>query len=54
LEGVKAFEKHIQEFYASDEFRQKAKDVEPFFNAVRDFVFGKQLTLQNIVRTGKF
>jgi len=42
-----AFEKHIEEFYASDEFKEKEKDAESFFGAVKDFVFGRPTTLQN-------
>ena len=52
-DGIQAFQKHIEKFYASEEFQKKAKDAEPFFNGVRDFVFGKALTLQNIVRIGQ-
>jgi lysosomal acid phosphatase len=44
-----AFEEHIQRFYASDEFKMKAREAEPFFNGIRDFVFGRPLSLQNIV-----
>ncbi|KAJ3890255.1 histidine phosphatase superfamily [Lentinula edodes] len=42
-----AFEKHISEFYASDEFKAKEKDAQPFFNSVKDFVFGRPTTLEN-------
>jgi lysosomal acid phosphatase len=42
-----AFEKHIQEFYASDEFKDVEKDAKPFFSAVKDFVFGRPTTLKN-------
>jgi len=44
-----AFEEHIQQFYASNEFKMKAREAEPFFNGIRDFVFGRPLSLQNIV-----
>ncbi|KIK62450.1 hypothetical protein GYMLUDRAFT_41898 [Collybiopsis luxurians FD-317 M1] len=42
-----AFEKHIKEFYASDEFKQKEKDAQSFFHAVKDFVFDIPTTLKN-------
>jgi len=41
------FEKHIRNFYASQEFKQKEKDAQPFFTAVKDYVFGRPLTLEN-------
>lgn len=44
------FEKHIKEFYASPEFKEKTKAAEPFFKSVKDFVFGRPTTLENIVR----
>lgn len=44
------FEKHIKEFYASSEFKEKSKAAEPFFKSVKDFVFGRPTTLENIVR----
>ncbi|RDB20580.1 Testicular acid phosphatase [Hypsizygus marmoreus] len=42
-----AFEKHTKDFYASKEFKDKAKDAEPFFKAVKDYVFGRPTTLEN-------
>ncbi|GLB38053.1 hypothetical protein LshimejAT787_0411040 [Lyophyllum shimeji] len=41
------FEKHIKEFYNSQAFKDKAKDAQPFFKAVRDYVFGRPTTLEN-------
>jgi hypothetical protein len=43
------FEKHIRNFYASQEFKQKEKAAQPFFTAVKDYVFGRPLTLENAV-----
>ncbi|KAJ7432442.1 histidine phosphatase superfamily [Mycena galericulata] len=43
-----AFEKHIEAFHNSDAFKDKAKEAEPFFSAVKDFVFGRPTTLDNI------
>ncbi|EKM81291.1 hypothetical protein AGABI1DRAFT_112956 [Agaricus bisporus var. burnettii JB137-S8] len=42
-----AFQKHIKEFYASEDFKAKAKDAQPFFHAAKDFVFGRPTTLEN-------
>jgi len=42
------FEKHTKEFYASSEFKEKAKTAEPFFKGVKDYVFGRPTTLENI------
>jgi hypothetical protein len=47
---TQAFEKHTKDFYASKEFKEKAKDAEPFFRGVKDYVFGRPTTLENIVR----
>ncbi|KAL0955523.1 hypothetical protein HGRIS_001761 [Hohenbuehelia grisea] len=43
-----AFEKHIAEFHASDEFKEIEKQAQPFFKGVKDFVFGRPTTLENI------
>ena len=45
-----AFEKHTKEFYSSKEFEEKEKAAQPFFRAVKDFVFGRPTTLANMVR----
>lgn len=45
-----AFEKHVAAWHNSDEFKAKKRDAEPFFNGIRDFVFGRPLNLENIVR----
>ncbi|KAF8911679.1 histidine phosphatase superfamily [Gymnopilus junonius] len=42
-----AFEKHIKDFYKSDDFKAKAKEAVPFFKAVKDYVFGRPTTLEN-------
>ena len=44
------FDKHIKDFYASPEFKETSKAAEPFFKSVKDFVFGRPTTLENIVR----
>ena len=33
----------------SDEFKEVAKKAQPFFHALKDFAFGKDLTLENAV-----
>jgi len=43
------FEKHVKEFYASPAFKEKSKDAQPFFKAIKDFVFGRPTTLENAV-----
>ncbi|KAL1686484.1 histidine phosphatase superfamily [Schizophyllum commune] len=50
LEGWTAcpnFQKHVEEFHKSEEFKKKEKEAAPFFAAVRDFVFGRPTTLEN-------
>jgi len=42
-----AFEQHIADFYASEEFRSTSKAAGTFFGAVRDFTFGRPTTLEN-------
>ncbi|KAJ7354194.1 phosphoglycerate mutase-like protein [Mycena albidolilacea] len=43
-----AFQKHIKAFHESDAFKAKAKEAAPFFHDVKDFVFGRPATLENI------
>lgn len=45
-----AFEKHISAFHDSDAFKAKAKEAAPFFEDIKDYVFGRPATLENIVR----
>ncbi|KAJ7617940.1 histidine phosphatase superfamily [Roridomyces roridus] len=47
--GCPAFEKHIAGFHKSDAFKAKAEDAEPFFRDLKDFVFGRPTTLENII-----
>ena len=49
---MKAFEKHIADFYHSDAFKQKAEDAVPFFEGIKDFVFGRPTILENMVSLG--
>ncbi|KAF7966828.1 hypothetical protein HWV62_36931 [Athelia sp. TMB] len=43
-----AFQKHVENFYKSDEFKKKAEEAEPFFKGVKDFIFGREAKLENI------
>ncbi|KAF8435329.1 histidine phosphatase superfamily [Boletus edulis BED1] len=45
----KAFKKHVAEVYTSEEFKQTAKNAEHFFEAVRDYMFGRPASLVDMV-----
>lgn len=47
---LQAFEKHIANFYKSDEFKEKAEAAQSFFKGIKDYVFGRPTTLENMVR----
>jgi hypothetical protein len=51
---TKAFERHIDAFHHSDEFKQKAQDAKPFFKVIADYIFGRPATLENIVSIHPF
>ncbi|KAJ8074426.1 hypothetical protein PM082_015327 [Marasmius tenuissimus] len=42
-----AFEKHIKEFYDSEEFKRKAEESKPVLESFRDYVYGRSLKLEN-------
>ncbi|TEB38013.1 phosphoglycerate mutase-like protein [Coprinellus micaceus] len=42
-----AFTKHVKDFYASDDFKKKSQEAQPFFKGVKDYVFGRPTTLEN-------
>lgn len=44
-----AFEKHVANIQASAEFKEVARSAQPFFNDLKDYVFGRPLTLENMV-----
>jgi len=44
----KAFKKHVSEVYASEEFKQTAKDAEHFFGSIHDYMFGRPTTLDDM------
>ncbi|KAI0250040.1 phosphoglycerate mutase-like protein [Lactifluus subvellereus] len=45
------FEDHVKKLYSSPEFKAAAEGAEPFFKIAKDFVFGRTLTLENVVST---
>ncbi|KAI0800417.1 phosphoglycerate mutase-like protein [Fomes fomentarius] len=42
-----AFEKHVQKVHSSAKFKDVAKQAQPFFHALKDFAFGRELSLEN-------
>jgi len=42
------FQKHVAAFHESDAFKDKEKDAAPFFQDIKDYVFGRPTTLENI------
>lgn len=44
------FTEHVKKVGASDEFKDVEKKAKPFFDLAKDYVFGRQLSLSNIVR----
>jgi hypothetical protein len=46
-----AFQKHIATFHGSAAFKEKAQESTRFFHDIKDYVFGRPTTLENIVRT---
>ncbi|KAJ6452638.1 histidine phosphatase superfamily [Mycena sanguinolenta] len=43
-----AFQKHVASFHESDAFKAKAKEADSFFKDIKDYVFGRPATLENI------
>ena len=48
---VQAFEKHVSKVHNSAEFKEVAKKSQPFFNSLKDFAFGRELSMENMVRS---
>ncbi|KAF9222137.1 phosphoglycerate mutase-like protein [Gyrodon lividus] len=46
--NCKAFKKHVSEVYASEEFKETAKNAQSFFGSVHDYMFGRPATLADI------
>ncbi|RPD58087.1 phosphoglycerate mutase-like protein [Lentinus tigrinus ALCF2SS1-7] len=49
-----AFEKHVSKVHASSEFKAVAKKAQPFFNSLKDFAFGRELSLENMYNVYDF
>ena len=45
--GLQAFQKHVAKVHASATFKEAARQAQPFFNALKDFAFGRDLSLEN-------
>ena len=45
------FQKHVKDFYASDQFRAAEAQASRFFTEAKDFLFGRPANLMNAVRT---
>ena len=45
--GLQAFQKHVSKIHASAAFKETARQAQPFFHALRDFAFGRDLSLEN-------
>ncbi|KAK7691525.1 hypothetical protein QCA50_004924 [Cerrena zonata] len=43
-----AFQKHVENILKSDKIRDAEKKAQPFFNTLKDFVFGRPLNMENI------
>jgi hypothetical protein len=39
----------VKKFYDSPDFKTAAEQAQPFFKIAHDFVFGRTLTLENVV-----
>ena len=46
---MQAFQRHAQKVHSSSEFQAVAKQAQPFFHALKDFAFGRELSLENAV-----
>ncbi len=44
-----AFQKHVKAFKDSEDFKGMHKKAQPFFDSVKDYVFGRELSMNNIV-----
>ena len=44
-----AFQEHVKKVHSSDEFKKKNQDAQKFFHTLKDFVFGRPTTMENMV-----
>ncbi|KAH9888504.1 phosphoglycerate mutase-like protein [Cubamyces lactineus] len=49
-----AFQKHVQDVQNSAEFKEMSKNAQPFFGALRDFVFGREASMENVYNIWDF
>ncbi|KAI1783500.1 phosphoglycerate mutase-like protein [Ganoderma leucocontextum] len=49
-----AFQKHVAKVHASADFKETARQAQPFFHALRDFAFGQDLSLENAYNVWDF
>ncbi|KAH9856829.1 phosphoglycerate mutase-like protein [Lenzites betulinus] len=49
-----AFEKHVEAVQNTAEFKEATKNAQPFFNALRDFAFGREISMENIYNVWDF
>ncbi|PIL29522.1 hypothetical protein GSI_08330 [Ganoderma sinense ZZ0214-1] len=49
-----AFQRHVSKVHASAAFKEAARQAQPFFNALKDFAFGRDLSLENAYNVWDF
>ncbi|KAI0657635.1 phosphoglycerate mutase-like protein [Cubamyces menziesii] len=49
-----AFQKHVQDVQNSAEFQEMSRNAQPFFSALRDFVFGRETSMENVYNIWDF
>ncbi|KAI0667032.1 phosphoglycerate mutase-like protein [Trametes maxima] len=49
-----AFEKHVRDVQNSAEFKEATKKAQPFFGSLRDFVFGREISMENMYNIWDF
>ncbi|KAI0764297.1 phosphoglycerate mutase-like protein [Trametes elegans] len=49
-----AFERRVQQIHNSAEFKEVARNAQPFFNSLRDFVFGREISMENVYNIWDF
>ena len=46
---MQAFDAHVKKVLNSEKMKEVAQSAQPFFKDVRDFVFGRPTTMENMV-----
>ena len=44
-----AFHERVKKIHSSEEFKKKNQDAQKFFQTLKDFVFGRPTTMENMV-----